>query len=253
MAIVNFDATNVPQMETIEAVPAGWYNVAMDQSEMKPAKAEGNFFLECRFNILDGQYAGRKLFSRINLKNSNPVAQEIAYKEMSSICHAVGLIQCQDSEHLHGRPLKVKVKVKPATGEYEASNDITSYKNINENVGQVPAAAAPAGFAAPAQQAPQGGQPQWAAPQAPAPQQQQQQAPAPQAQQAPQQTWQPPAAQQPWAQTQVQQPAPQQQVQQAPVQQQAPAGAPGAAPAWMAQAGAPAGGAPAWAQQPLQQ
>lgn len=253
-AILNFDATTVaPDTGGGDPVPAGWYNVMIDESEMKPTKTEGGLRLSLRFTILDGQYANRKVFTGLNLKNANPVAQEIAYKQLSAICHAVGVMQVQDSQQLHGRPLKIKVKVRAAQGDYEASNDITAYKNINEQVdgpatGGAPAGAPWATAPAPAPQAaPWAGQPA-AAPVAPA----QQfappvQAPAPAAA-APQ--WQPPAAQQPWAQ------APQQQapVQQAPVQQQAPQQAPaaqhpaqGATPPWMQQAAAPAGGTPPWA------
>lgn len=215
MAQLNFDATQVaPDAGQLDAIPAGWYNVSMDQSEMKPTKDGSGAYLECRFNILDGQYVGCKLFARLNLRNTNPVAQEIAYKQLSAIAHAVNILNVQDSSQLHGHPLKVKVKLRPASGEYEASNEISAYKNINEQVGG-PAAApaqsgAPAGFGgAPAQQAPaQAGAAQ--------PWQQPQQAPAQQPQQAPQQ------AAQPWQQPQQEYAQPQaaQQPQQAPAPQQ---------------------------------
>jgi hypothetical protein len=264
MAQLNFDASQVaPDTGGGDPVPAGWYNVMIDESEMKPTKAEGGLRLSLRFTIMDGQYANRKVFTGLNLKNANPVAQEIAYKQLSAICHAVGVMQVQDSQQLHGRPLKIKVKVKAAQGDYEASNDITAYKNINEQVDGPAAGGAPTGAPwataqAPAPQAaPWAGQPA-AAPVAPA-QQFAPQQPAP-AQAAP--AWQPPAAQQPWAQAPAQAPAPQfqqpvqqpaQQFQQpapqaAPPQQAAPAQAPGAVPPWMQQAAAPAAGAtPPWA------
>jgi hypothetical protein len=214
MGLLNFDANQVaPSTGVTEALPAGWYNVAMDESTLKPTKDGAGQYLEIRFNVLDGQYVGRKLFSRLNIRNQNPVAQEIAYKDLSAICHAVGVLQVQDSQQLHGRPLKVKAKVRKATDDYEASNDLTAYKNINE-VTDSPAGAAsapagvPAGF----------GQPQFAPPA---------QQFSPQQQQAPQQplatppgAWQPPAAAQPWA---------------APQQQQAPQQAQFAPPAQVAQ------------------
>lgn len=262
MAQLNFDASQVaPDTGGGDPVPAGWYNVMIDESEMKPTKAEGGLRLSLRFTIMDGQYANRKVFTGLNLKNANPVAQEIAYKQLSAICHAVGVMQVQDSQQLHGRPLKIKVKVKAAQGDYEASNDITAYKNINEQVdgpatGGAPAGAPWATAPAPAPQAaPWAGQPA-AAPVAPA----QQFAPQQPAPAAPAPAWQPPAAQQPWAQAPAQAPAPQfQQPAQAPApqfQQPAPqaapdpqaAPAPGAVPPWMQQAAAPAAGAtPPWA------
>lgn len=255
MAQLNFDASQVaPDTGLSDPVPAGWYNVMIDESEMKPTKQEGGMRLALRFNIIDGQYANRKIFSGLNLRNANPVAQEIAYKQLSAICHAVGVMQVQDSQQLHGRPLKVKVKVRAASGDYEASNEITAYKNINEQVdgpvggaptGAAPWAPAPQPAAAP-QAAPWAGQPA-AAPVVPAPQFAPPQPPPAPAAAAPQ--WQAPAVQQPWQQpaapaAPVQQPAPQQ-----PAPQQAPAQHPaqGATPPWMQQAAAAPAGTPPWA------
>jgi Protein of unknown function (DUF669) len=261
MAQLNFDATNVqPSTGTGDPIPAGWYNAAIDESEMKPTKTGDGQYLTMRFNILDGQFANRKVYTLLNVKNNNAQAVEIAYKDLSAICHAVGVMQVQDSQQLHGKPLKIRVSVSPATAEYEARNNIKAFKNINEQVGNTAPAATGGGapwLAAPAPVQ----QPAWApaaAPQAapatyapPAQFATPQQAPAAPA--APvQQAWQPPATQQPWAQAPVA--APVQQPMQQPAQ--APVAAPvaGAMPPWMAQtAQAPAvGAAPPWAQQPAQ-
>ena len=272
MAQLNFDATQVAPDLGFETVPAGWYNAMIDESEMKPTKDGSGAYLQTRFNIIDGQYANRKIYMRLNLRNTNPVAQEIAYKQLSAIAHAVGVLHVQDSSQLHGLPMKIKVKLrKDTSGQYEDSNEISSIKNINEQVdmgsqaGVAPAGfgGAPAGGMPPGFGAPQGGfAPQAAPQQAPAqqPWQQpaQQQAPAPQA--APQQQWQQPApqpqqapaqaapAQQPWQQPAAAQPWQQAPQQQAPVQQPAPQQA---APA--PQQAAPAGfnpqtATPPWAQ-----
>jgi hypothetical protein len=150
MALLNFDSSQVaPDTGVGDPIPAGWYNVMMDESDVKPTKAEGGMYLECRFNIIDGQFAGRKLFARFNIRNANPMAQEIGYKQLSAVCHAVGMVgMVADSQMLHGKPLKVKVKVRKADGDYEASNDITAYKNINEPTGTT--AGAPAAMGMPA-------------------------------------------------------------------------------------------------------
>jgi hypothetical protein len=162
MAQLNFDASQVEPDAGFETIPAGWYNVMVDQSEIKPTKAGDGHYLEVRYNVIDGQYKGRKLFDRFNIRNSNPTAQEIGYKQLSALAHAVGILHVQDSQQLHGIPLKVKVKVRKGDGQYEDSNEITSRKNINEPVetagaaagsaattGFTPPAGAPAGFTPP--------------------------------------------------------------------------------------------------------
>lgn len=258
MATLNFDASQVqPSEGGFEALPAGWYNAAIDESVMKPTRDGMNAYLQLRFNIVDGQYQGRKVFVRLNIQNSNPVAQEIAYKDLSAICHATGQINVGDSQQLHNIPMKIRLKLKAAEGQYEASNEVSAYRNINDQtVGTVAgAAAAPMGATpaavpppVPAAQSPHQVPPQQPMQQQPVQQQaipagvppaqpQQPWAQAPEQAQQPQvqqpQQWQQPAAQQPW-----QQPAeqPQQPVQQ-PVQAQAPApqGAQAAVPPWQQQ------------------
>ena len=221
MVQINFNAQSVAPLEERGAVPAGWYNVAMDKSEAKPTKDGAGMYLECQFAVTDGAYKGARFWTRLNIRNNNPQAVEIAYRELSAIAHACGVMQVADTSMLHNIPIKVKVSVRKSDG-YDDQNDIKAYKPANhavETVGASPfGGAGPAGgFQPPVDGAPQqqtGFQP---------PQTQmgfQQQAPQ---QQAPQQEqpWQQ-AGQQPWQQggAPVQQQQPQQQMQQQTPQQQ---------------------------------
>ena len=202
MSQLTFDATNHETLGTYDALPAGWYNAAIDASEMKATKDGTGAYLQLSFKILDGFANGRKVFARLNLQNSNPTAQEIAYKTLSSIMHATGQLRINDSAELHAIPMKIKLKVRAGDDKYEASNDITAYDNVNSNheMAQAPVQ----------QNAPATGS--WnAAPQPPQPPQGMAwgNAPQPQAQTAPQaQTGGFSAPQQPWGQPQ-QPPAPQ--------------------------------------------
>lgn len=155
MAQLNFDSTNVEPSQSFDPLPDGWYAVQMTASEMKPTKDGSGAYLETELTCLEAPYTNRKLFYRLNLKNSNPVAQEIAYKQLSAICHATGVIQVADSQQLHGIPFKVRVAVrKDASGKYDPTNAVKAVKGINEGA---PAASAPA-FATAAPAAPaQGG------------------------------------------------------------------------------------------------
>ena len=202
MSQLTFDATNHETLGTYDALPAGWYNAAIDASEMKATKDGTGAYLQLSFKILDGFANGRKVFARLNLQNSNPTAQEIAYKTLSSIMHATGQLRINDSAELHAIPMKIKLKVRAGDEKYEASNDITAYDNVNSNheMAQAPVA----------QNAPATGS--WnAAPQPPQPPQGMAwgNAPQPQPQTAPQaQTGGFSAPAQPWGQPQ-QQAAPQ--------------------------------------------
>ena len=159
MALLNFDATGVPQQQTFDPLPAGWYPVMITDSEVKSTKAnDGSTKLDLTFTIFDGPHKGRKVFNTLNIGNQNPVAREIAQKQLSSICHAVNVLNVSDSSMLHEKPLSIRLKVRPADGNYEASNDVSGYKAY-EAAGAAPISPAtfsppPAGFVSPQQQAP---------------------------------------------------------------------------------------------------
>ena len=253
-AVLNFDASQVaPDTGAQDALPAGWYDVVMEASEMKPTKDNSGAYLECKLNVIAPQnFQSKKIYTRLNLRNANATAQEIGYKQLSAICHAVGVLQVADSAQLHNIPFKVKLKIRPAEGQYEASNEVTAYKNINEQVGApavagFPAATAPmppafvaqAAAPMPPAAAPAPATPQWQQPQASQPWQQPKAPAAAAPQMSAQQPAQAPAQFAPPAWNQQQAPVQAQQpMQQAPMQQPAVAQAQAAVPPWMQ--GAPA-------------
>ena len=152
MASLNFNAATVDPQQSFEPIPDGWYVVNITASEMKPTKDGSGAYLEMTLKVLEPPCAGRTLFYRLNLKNANPVAQEIAYKQLSAICHATGVIQVQDSQQLHGLPFKVKVVIKKDdSGKYDPSNEIKAVKSVHED--GAPAVQPPVGFVPPAQPA----------------------------------------------------------------------------------------------------
>lgn len=129
MAILNFQAASVAPNTGFDPLPAGWYNAKITDSELKPTKDGTGEMLALTFEILDGQYANRKVFTNLNLKNKNPVAVNIAYADLSAICHVAGVVDLQDSQQLHERPLQIKLKVKEATEQYDAGNEIRGYRD----------------------------------------------------------------------------------------------------------------------------
>jgi hypothetical protein len=148
-AIGNFDATQVAPAAPREAIPAGWYNCSMVKSDKKMTKNNNGSYLEVTFEVLDGPYARSQVIDNINLENQNPVAVEIGYRTLSAICHAVQVMQVQDTAILHNRPLQVNVGLRPAGPgndgkHYEASNDVKGYKAIGGAVAQSAPVAPPA-------------------------------------------------------------------------------------------------------------
>jgi hypothetical protein len=187
MAIINFNAAAVEPQQAFEPIPADWYNVLIDESEIKPTNNQNGHYLEMRLNVIDGAYANRKLYGRFNIDNPNATAVEIAYAQLSAICRAVGVMQVDDTQLLHGKPFMVKVSVRPPRDGYEASNELKGFKACDGSAAGGQAGSSTGGS---------GGAPAWAT-----------------GNQQPAAAQQPVQTQQPWQQ-QAQQPAPEQQVQQ---------------------------------------
>ncbi len=115
MALLNgtFDASGVEPAAPMELLPPGRYVAQIVQSEMQPTKAGDGQMLWLELEVLEGAQRGRKIWDRLNLANRNQQAVEIAQRQLSAICHAVGQIQVSDSEQLHLRPVLVTLAVEP--------------------------------------------------------------------------------------------------------------------------------------------
>jgi hypothetical protein len=144
MDLNGFNAANVEPNEPRDPLPAGWYKCVITESEEKPTKAQTGSYLQMTLEVIEGDHQGRKVFERLNLNNPNQTAVEIAQRTLSGICRSVGVMTPRNSSDLHDKPLMVKVAVKPASGEYGASNEIKEYAEPEKKA----AAAASAGGAA---------------------------------------------------------------------------------------------------------
>ena len=136
MSLLNFNASEVAPSTGFDPIPAGKYVAVISDSEMR-----------LEFTIIDGEYANRKLWTRLNLDNPNPDAVRLARADLSAICHAVHVLTPQDSVELHNLPLVIGVRCKK-TADGEIVNEIRSYSareqmTASENVSKTQNAAPP--------------------------------------------------------------------------------------------------------------
>jgi hypothetical protein len=129
MATLNFNAAAVEpqQTQSFDALPVGRYEAMIVDSEMKTTKAGTGQYLQLTFDILGPNHIGRKVWARLNLSNPNKTAEEIAQRELSAICHCLGLEQVEESEELHDILLMIDVgqEKNPQTGDM--TNRIKGY------------------------------------------------------------------------------------------------------------------------------
>jgi len=128
MANLNgFNANNVDPATDFEPIPAGKYLAIITDSEVKATKSGTGQYLELTFQVIDGPYKGRLLWSRLNLENPSAQAVQIAQGELSAICRAVGVMQPKDSIELHNVPLLVTVKCKKRDDTGDMTNEVRGY------------------------------------------------------------------------------------------------------------------------------
>ncbi|GAA6176907.1 DUF669 domain-containing protein [Sulfitobacter pacificus] len=125
-----YDASNGETMETRDALPAGDYVAALVKSDKKGPNDKGNSYINCEFEVTDGEAKGRRFWTMLNLWNSNSQAVEIAQRELNSMMHACGKLRISDTEELHGIPMQIKLGVR-TSDQYGAQNDVKGYKPLN--------------------------------------------------------------------------------------------------------------------------
>ena len=133
MAIINFDSTDVDISDTYEPIPAGQYTMAVTESDVRETSNNpNNKFLKLTFDILEGEFKGRKIFENLNLwrdgsKSTDAVTLKIANENLAKLCRALGVIGVGDSTELHNKPVGVSIKVEPEKNGYPASNSVIGY------------------------------------------------------------------------------------------------------------------------------
>lgn len=154
MAQLEFNATTVAPQQSFTPIPAGVYTTAVIDSEVKITGSGGQMAV-FTLQVVDGQFAGRKVFARINVRNPSAEAERIGQSQLSALCHAAGVLQLVDTAQLHGKVVRARVKIrKDATGQYGDSNEVNGFEAVGgAQPPSAPAYTAPA-LAQPATSAP---------------------------------------------------------------------------------------------------
>lgn len=111
MALINFDASAV-EPSSFEAIPAGTYEAVIPNSEARPMKSGNGMGFNFEFEIVAGDYKGRKVFEWITFEHRTcPDAQRIGREQLSAMCRAVGVTQLNDTAQLHNLPILITLGI----------------------------------------------------------------------------------------------------------------------------------------------
>lgn len=125
-----FDSGQHEDMNDFDPIPVGEYTAQVTDSDIKATKDGQGKYVSLEFTVLSGEFKGRKIWTNLNIVNRNPVAVDIAQKELATLCRACGKSVIQDTQELHGKPITLKVRIVPAKGAYPAKNAPTGYLAI---------------------------------------------------------------------------------------------------------------------------
>ena len=126
MPKLSFDASTVEIMDQFEPLPAGWYPVIVSSSDTFITRA-GNEAYKLELTVTDGPAVNRKLFVNLNIGHPNPVADDIARRELASICAAAGVSGIEETEDLHNLPFEARV-VTEGSAEHGDRNRVKGYR-----------------------------------------------------------------------------------------------------------------------------
>jgi hypothetical protein len=144
MAQFNFDASQVAPQQSSGPLPAGVYLAHIVESDVQPLKSGNGEGLKLTFEIIDGQFKGRKVYENLNIRHTSEDTQRIAQSQLSALCHAVNVIKLMDTAALHFKPVRINVTVREAVGQYKASNNIKGYEAAGGGISAPATAPTPA-------------------------------------------------------------------------------------------------------------
>ena len=131
-----FDATQWDPSQSAGQLPLGRHKVIIEDSEVKGNNAGIGGYLALSLQVIEGPSAGSTGVMRLNLYNQNQKAVEIAHRQLSAICHAVGVYNVQDSAQLHNLPFMVEVGNQKPTQEQEEKRargeEVTLYTEVKK-------------------------------------------------------------------------------------------------------------------------
>jgi hypothetical protein len=139
---LNFDASTVDPVVALEALPSDNYMVALVKAEPSATKAKDAHYLALDFVVQEGQYKGRHLYKNLNLWNPSETAKEIAWRQLSGLCHAAGVLQVATVDQLFGIVVMVQVIIEQ-DDRYGPTNRLKAFSAMS--TGPAPGYGAPPG------------------------------------------------------------------------------------------------------------
>lgn len=148
MVALNIDVDSVPDREGGDFDPIPDCDVVAHIIETVHTEKDGGSKQRIVFTweILDGQYAKRRIWDGQNIVHPSAQTQEIAQRAIKDIAKAVGHAGAvTNSSQLEFKPVMIRVRTEPAQNGYGPKNKVARYAPVNGAVGAASASTPAAG------------------------------------------------------------------------------------------------------------
>jgi len=125
--VLDFDTDAVEPENDYIPIPEGNYDALIQGAEVKPTRDGTGKRLAIRFRITGPSHVGGVIFAGLNVVNRSEKAQEIGRRQLAELLRAVGLPGERDMAKLIDTECRIAVVIRPANGDYPASNDVKRF------------------------------------------------------------------------------------------------------------------------------
>lgn len=125
----SYNTDDLPQGNSFDPVPDGWYNATISKAEVRDTKAGDGNYIAVSYTITGPTHEGRVIWGNLNLRNKNPKAEEIGRQQLGDVMRSIGLAKVEDSDQLVGGQLSIKLKTTKSE-QYGDKNEVSGWRAI---------------------------------------------------------------------------------------------------------------------------
>ncbi|WP_311276129.1 DUF669 domain-containing protein [Methylobacterium sp. WCS2018Hpa-22] len=132
MADLGFSLSVDDVIETpdFEPMPEGDYELQIVEADVRANSKGTGSLLEYKAEVVSGEFEGKSIFERINIRHENATAQAIGQKALQDLIKAAGVRGVSDTDELLYKPFFARVAIeayKSRNGEDRTRNVVKGY------------------------------------------------------------------------------------------------------------------------------
>lgn len=127
------NVNSLPESESFEPIPAGWYDTSITKCDLKPTKDGQGRYLALELTVLGPTHQNRRIFTNVNVNNKNSSeAERIGQQQLRKIMVAGNLTELADDSQLVGVRVSVRTTIKHDK-EYGDKNEVKDFRAIEND------------------------------------------------------------------------------------------------------------------------